>query len=107
LAVGKVDSLFLEVRRAVREHGIPLEEAIKVITTTPAAYLRLAGKGAIRVGADADLVLLDRDLEIATVLAKGQVMVDGHAVKRFGTFEQDSMENQERKKKASADKRAG
>jgi beta-aspartyl-dipeptidase (metallo-type) len=107
VAVGKVDSLFLEVRRAVREHGIPLEEAIKVITTTPAAYLRLAGKGAIRVGADADLVLLDRDLEIATVLAKGQVMVDGHAVKRFGTFEQDSMENQERKKKASADKRAG
>jgi beta-aspartyl-dipeptidase (metallo-type) len=96
--VGKVATLFGEVRRSVQAHGLPLHEALKVITSTPAAYLKLAGKGAIRVGADADLVLLDRDLEIDGVMAKGQFMVKDHEIIRLGTFEQDSMDDMEKKK---------
>jgi len=98
LGVGKVDTLFREVRRAVREYGVPLQEALKVITATPAAYLRLPAKGCIRVGADADLVLLDRDLEIDAVLARGQVMVQDHELRRLGTFEQDLMDGLDAKR---------
>lgn len=98
LGVGKVDTLFGEVKRAVREHGVPLELAIQVITSTPAAYLRLPAKGRIRVGADADLVLLDQDLELDAVMAKGQFMVRDHQLKRLGTFEQDVIDSLERKR---------
>ncbi len=98
LGVGKVSTLFAEVRKAVREHGVPLSEAIRPITSTPASCLRLDSKGAIRVGADADLVLLDRELEIHTVLARGQVMVRDHRILRLGTFEQGLMADLETKK---------
>jgi beta-aspartyl-dipeptidase (metallo-type) len=98
LGVGKVGTLFAEVRRAVQEHGVPLSEALRTITSTPATYLRLDAKGAIRVGADADLVLLDRDLEIDTVLARGQVMVQGRRILRLGTFEQGLLAGLEAKK---------
>ncbi len=98
LGVGKVSTLFAEVRKAVQEHGVPLSEAIRTITSTPAACLRLDAKGTIRVGADADLVLLDRQLEIDTVLARGQVMVRNHRILRFGTFEQGLLAGLEAKK---------
>jgi len=99
LGVGKVDTLFDEVRRAVREHGVPLELALRAITSTPAAYLMLPAKGGIRPGADADLVLLDQDLQIDTVLAGGEIMVRGHRLERLGTFEQDVLDTLERKRR--------
>jgi beta-aspartyl-dipeptidase (metallo-type) len=98
LGVGKVATLFAEVKNAIQVHGVPLQDAICTITSTPAAFLRLESKGSIRVGADADLVLLDRGLEIDSVLARGQVMVHEHRIQRFGTFEQDVMSNLEAKR---------
>ena len=62
-----------------------------------AAYLRLPRKGRIQAGADADLVLLDPELELRTVLAQGQVMVKDGLIQRWGTFEQDVMDNLEHK----------
>ena len=97
LGVGKVDTLFAQVRRAVREFGVPLETALQVVTTTPAGYLQLPAKGRIRPGADADLVLLDQDLEIDAVLARGQVLLRDHRLQRLGTFEQDTLDTLERK----------
>jgi len=99
LGVGKIETLFGEVRKAVRDHGLPLEVALKVITTTPAAYLKLPRKGRVQVGADAALVLLDAGLEIQTVLALGQVMVANGEIRRFGTFEQDVMEGLAKKRR--------
>ena len=93
-----MDSLFGEVRRAVRELGVPLETALKAVTSTPAACLQLGRKGAVRAGADADLVLLDRDLEIRTVLARGEVLVRDGTIERFGTFERELMAGLERKR---------
>ncbi|MCE5281556.1 MAG: beta-aspartyl-peptidase [Deltaproteobacteria bacterium] len=98
LGVGKVDTLFDEVRKAVRDHGVPLQEAIRVITTTPAGYLKLPGKGVIQAGADADLVLLDAGLGIHTVMAMGQIMMGEGEIKRFGTFERDMLDALEKKK---------
>ena len=88
LQVGKVSSLFQEVRDAVLEESIPLETALQVITSNPAKVLKLSNKGHIQPGKDADLVLLDKEtLTINTVFAQGKVMVkDGVPVVK-GTFE--------------------
>ncbi|MDF9758251.1 beta-aspartyl-dipeptidase (metallo-type) [Peribacillus simplex] len=88
LQVGKVSSLYHEVRDSVLKEGIPLETALKVITTNPAQVLKLSSKGSIQTGKDADIVLLQKDtLTIDTVIARGQVMVERMAPLIKGTFE--------------------
>jgi beta-aspartyl-dipeptidase (metallo-type) len=88
LGIGKVSSLYNEVRNAVTKNNVPLETAIKVITSNPAHILKLKNKGRIEKGLDADMVLLDESsLEIDTVIAMGQVMVQNKEVKVYGTFE--------------------
>jgi beta-aspartyl-dipeptidase (metallo-type) len=88
LKVAQVSSLFNAVRDAVLEEGVPLETAIKVITSNPARILKLHQKGSIAEGKDADVVIVDKeDLTVDTVLARGKVMVEkGQAVVK-GTFE--------------------
>ncbi len=67
--------------------GLPLERALPAFTSNPATLLRLADKGRIAVGADADLVALDAGGGIDAVWARGVVQVAGGAVLRRGTFE--------------------
>ncbi|WP_312165760.1 N-acetylglucosamine-6-phosphate deacetylase [Phenylobacterium sp.] len=50
------------VANAVRMAGLSLEEAARMASANPAAFLRLDGYGVIAPGARADLVLLDQDL---------------------------------------------
>lgn len=89
VGIGRVTSLFDQVKDAVKEDGVPLEKALKVITSNPAELLKLKNKGRILKGYDADLVLLDKDtLEIDTVIAKGRLMLEGRRVLVYGTFEQ-------------------
>lgn len=88
LKVAHVSSLFNAVRKAVLEDGVPLETAIKVITSNPAKILKLTGKGSLEEGKDADVVLVDKEtLKIDTVLARGKVMVENGKVVVKGTFE--------------------
>lgn len=88
LKVGKTDSLFQEVRDAVLNEKVPLEQALQVITSNPAQVLKLSHKGNIQKGKDADLVILDKEtLTIQTVIAKGQIMVAQGSPLVKGTFE--------------------
>lgn len=88
LNVGKVTSLLDEIRDAVMIENIPLDKALKTITSNPAAVLKLKSKGIIKPGCDADLVLLSEDdLSIDTVIAKGQVMIAHKEIKVYGVFE--------------------
>lgn len=88
LGVGKVASLFNEVRDAVFLEELPLERVLKTITSNPAAALKLKNKGNIKEGYDADLVLLDEEtLIVDTVIAKGQIMIENKEVIVRGTFE--------------------
>lgn len=50
--------------------------------------LRLKNKGIIRVGYDADLVVLDEDLQVQDVWAMGKCMVRNHQRQVWGTYEQ-------------------
>ncbi|HLO66058.1 MAG TPA: beta-aspartyl-peptidase [Holophaga sp.] len=88
LGVGRVTSLYEEVRDAVLQEGIPLETALRVITANPARIFRLKRKGQLAPGMDADIVLLDpRDLTVHTVVAKGRVLMKAGKVLVKGTFE--------------------
>ncbi|MBF0727083.1 beta-aspartyl-peptidase [Enterococcus gallinarum] len=89
LGVGSSRALMVGIKEAVQVEQIPLEIALRAITSNPAKILKLAQKGRIAPGMDADLCLLNQDtLDIETVIAKGKVMVDKKDVKVWGTFEQ-------------------
>lgn len=88
LGIGKVTSLFTEVRAAVLDEKVPLETALKVVTSNVADILKLRGKGKIEKGFDADINILDKNnLGIETVIAMGKVMVRNKKIEVFGTFE--------------------
>lgn len=90
LGVGKVSSLYREMKDAVLKDGVRLEDALKAVTSNPAFLLKLQNKGKIAENADADLVLSDSDtLEIVTVIAKGEIVVSGGKVLKRGTFEHE------------------
>jgi N-acetylglucosamine-6-phosphate deacetylase len=55
-------------RRAVRESGVALPEAVRMASTTPAALLGFGDRGAIAPGLRADLLVLDADLNVRDVL---------------------------------------
>ena len=62
------------VRVAVQEAGIPLIDAVRMITSTPARIMGLAQKGSIAPCMDADLVVFDGDICIKQVFAKGKAV---------------------------------
>lgn len=77
----------LDTLRTLVADGMPLAAALPAFTANPARLLRLAGKGRIEAGADADLLALDATGAADTVIIRGEIHVrDGQAVRR-GTFE--------------------
>ncbi|HUT87540.1 MAG TPA: beta-aspartyl-peptidase [Candidatus Heimdallarchaeota archaeon] len=88
MATGNVASLGEVLRNLVNSNVLSLSDTLRLITSNPADRLGLSDhKGRIQEGADADLVILDEDLRVDQVFAKGQLMVDeGNAVVK-GTFE--------------------
>jgi beta-aspartyl-dipeptidase (metallo-type) len=85
LEVGQVGSLltsFVELA-----HLLDLESALKTVTSNPSIALGLKQKGQIGIDFDCDFVLLNKDLSVSDVWAKGQHMVkDGIALVK-GTFQ--------------------
>jgi len=62
------------VRVAVKEAGISVTEAVKMITETPAKIMKLNHKGKIAQGFDADMVVFDDDIKVRKVFAKGDLI---------------------------------
>jgi N-acetylglucosamine-6-phosphate deacetylase len=60
------------VRVAVKEAGISIFDAIKMITVNPARVMRLQNKGSLSAGMDADIVVFDDDINIRSVFANGE-----------------------------------
>jgi N-acetylglucosamine-6-phosphate deacetylase len=61
------------VRNVVHEAGIPLDDALRAASTTPAAVIGLDDRGVIEPGRRADLVALDPDsLAVCGVWAGGR-----------------------------------
>ncbi len=74
-AEGKLAGSALTLDRALRtmvDLGVPLADVLCMLTLNPARLLGLdRRKGALAPGADADLVLLNANLEIAGVMTRG------------------------------------
>lgn len=88
LKVGKSSSIIQSIRELYFNEKLELEKSIKVATSNPAEILKLKNKGYIEIGYDADIVLLsEEDLEIDTVIARGNIMVRSGKPVVKGTFE--------------------
>ena len=74
MGVGQSSCLLKEVKECVERTDIPLEIALSTITSNPAEILNLKGKGKIEEGNDADLCILDQNLQVMEVIAKGKTV---------------------------------
>ena len=69
-------------------NGLAVEEALPLLTSTPAEVLGLTGKkGCIKEGADADLLVLTDEFAIESVFARGKTAVHNGKVLLKGRFE--------------------
>ena len=70
-SVATMDRVF---RFLVQQVGLSLSEASQLCSTTPAAAMGLADRGAIVKGAVADLVVVDRELAVKQTYVGGQLV---------------------------------
>ena len=72
---GSVATFDRLVRNMVWLAGVPLSDAVKMASATPARIMGIADKkGSIAVGMDADLVIFDEDINVQTTIAQGRVV---------------------------------
>jgi beta-aspartyl-dipeptidase (metallo-type) len=85
--VGRPRTLWQTARHGAVQDGLALETVLPTVTLNPARRLRLAAKGRIAPGADADLVSLDRELQIDRVWARGALLARRGEALLHGPFE--------------------
>lgn len=79
--------LHLTIQGLVKR-GLPLEEALKLLTSTPAELLaKKDKKGCVTEGADADLLILGDELAIDSLFARGKTAVWKGEILMKGRFE--------------------
>jgi len=87
MGVGSMKTLYSAIKALVQQENVPLEDALPLITCNVAKGLEIyPQKGCLAVNSDADIVLLDKELNIHSVLAKGKVMVENGECKTFSYF---------------------
>ncbi|MCT4564893.1 MAG: beta-aspartyl-peptidase [Maledivibacter sp.] len=88
LGIGSLNSQCAAFKAMVKKEGLDISTALKVITSNVAKLLEIYPvKGCIKVGSDADIVLMDEELNINMVIAKGKKMMEKGKVIVKGTFE--------------------
>ncbi len=87
MGIGRVSALFDNVRRAVIERKIPLEKALKPVTQNVSTLYHLSDKGRIEQGKDADILIIDANLDIHDVFMRGMPMMEAKTRRAKGTFE--------------------
>lgn len=83
---GRPETLSATLISTVRS-GMALEDVLSSLTVNVARLLKLSRKGEIKVGADADLLVLNDDLAVNDVMALGQWHLRNKVLKLKGTFE--------------------
>ena len=84
-----MDPLYEIIRNLVVDFNVPMETAIQLITSNVAKALELyPEKGTARPGSHADMVLLDENLHIDTVMAMGKLMMKDKQLLVKGAFEE-------------------
>ena len=59
----------------VQQAGIPMEDACRMISETPAKIMGIYDKkGSLEAGKDADIIMFDKNQELTFVMAMGKVV---------------------------------
>jgi beta-aspartyl-dipeptidase (metallo-type) len=87
LLVARLVSLRDELAALIDREGFGLSEAVRIVTSNVADYLKLHGKGRVAEGFCSDLVLLGKNHEVVHVFAKGRQMVKNSVTIAKGFFE--------------------
>ncbi|WP_270181094.1 beta-aspartyl-peptidase [Alkalihalobacillus sp. CinArs1] len=88
LAVAGFEPSLQAFKELVQGCGLPLEEALKPFTITPAKGLGLADeRGSLLEGNYADILLLDEELNIKDVYINGSAFMREYEITRSGVFE--------------------
>jgi beta-aspartyl-dipeptidase (metallo-type) len=86
--VGKVMQLFEDIKSCISEKNIKMEIALKIVTLNVAKILNLyPQKGVIMANADADIIVLNKNLSLDKVLVKGELVLDKGMLLKNGRFE--------------------
>ena len=60
---------------AVKKAGIPLADAVRMASETPAQTIGIADrKGTLQKGKDADILILDKDVNVRCVFSYGKIV---------------------------------
>lgn len=88
IGVSQVDSIYEEFRTMVKKLGFDMEKALGFLTSNVSRALNIyPRKGIIQENADADLLILDENLDIQTVIANGRLMMHEGKLLVKGTYE--------------------
>ena len=88
IGVSGVDALYKELKYMVEELEMSLEEALPYMTSQVAEGLDLLPKkGLIKEGADGDVLLFDKDLQLDAFVADGKLFMKEGKILRKGTYE--------------------
>ena len=88
MGVSSVDTMYRQVVYQVQNENMSLEEALSLGTRNVAKALEVyPKKGAVHVGSDADVLVLNGDLSMNTVIARGSLMLQDCVLLKKGTYE--------------------
>jgi N-acetylglucosamine-6-phosphate deacetylase len=74
------------VRNMVRLAGLPIPEAVRMMSATPASILGLGSqKGSLEPGKDADIVIFDPEISIQTTIVRGNIVYSRRPVPPIGS----------------------
>lgn len=88
IGVSSVSSLYNELQTMILELNFDLEKALGFFTINVSKALNLyPKKGTISLGADADLLIIDENMNLTSVVANGKLMLDDGKLEVRGTYE--------------------
>lgn len=73
---GSVATMDRAVRTMVNAADVPLIEAVRMATATPASIIRIENKGSLAVGKDADIIIFDNDINIQLTIVRGKIIYE-------------------------------
>ena len=86
LTIATEKDLFRKFGDILRKEVLPLETAARVFSTNAAEFYKLGKKGRVEPGRDADLIIIDGDLGLSDVFARGKRMMSCGRLVARGTF---------------------
>ena len=88
IGVSDVDTIYRQIVYMAKEENMDFEELLALGTKNPAMALELyPKKGAVKEESDADILIMNEDLSLDTVIAMGVPMMRDGKILKKGTYE--------------------